>query len=156
MVVHVAAVVTLFSLPKGLFEPPPRTAEVQITPLIEPLTELTQNAPTKGKINKEFDATELHPRPRIQIPMGLPSTTTPPGSQPKPAPPLPEPPKIEAAVKEMPKTELPHAAAPDSAGGNPQAGVRNPQPPPPPASPRAGPCARAGHVGIRRHSPGRS
>ncbi len=103
VVVHVMAAVTLFSLPKGLFEPAPRTAAVQITPLIEPLTELTQNAPTKGKVNKEFDATELHPRPRIQIPMGLPLTTTPP----KPAPPLPEPPKIEAAVKEMPKTELP-------------------------------------------------
>jgi len=111
VLVHIAAVVTLFSLPKGLFEPPPRTAEVRITPLIEPLTELTQNAPTKGKINKEFDATELHPRPRIQMPMGLPSVTLPQAPRPaepaKPEPPLPEPPKIETAVKEVPKTELP-------------------------------------------------
>ena len=36
---HVVAVVTLFTLPKGLFVPPPQMAQVQITPLIEPLTE---------------------------------------------------------------------------------------------------------------------
>src|ERR1039458_9803829 len=72
VLVHLVAVVTLFTLPKGLFLPPPRTAEVRITPLVEPLTDLTQNAPNKGKINKEFDATEMHPRPRIQVPMGLP------------------------------------------------------------------------------------
>src|ERR1039457_330280 len=76
---HLVVVVALFSLPKGFFDPlpRPRVAEVQITPLIEPLTEFTQKAPNKGKINKEFDATELHPRPRIQIPMGLASATVP-------------------------------------------------------------------------------
>ena len=77
ILVHVVAVVMVFSLPKGLFVPPPQTAEVRITPLIEPLTELTQQAPNKGKINKEFNATELNPRPRIQIPMGLPSFALP-------------------------------------------------------------------------------
>lgn len=114
VLVHVAAVVTLFSLPKGFFEPLPRTAQVQITPLIEPLTELTQNAPNKGKLNKEFNATELHPRPRIQVPMGLPFALpqAPRPAEPKPAPPLPEPPKVEAAVKEMPKTELPGPVGP--------------------------------------------
>ena len=106
VLVHVAVVVALFSLPRAFFEPPPRTASVQVTPLIEPLTELTQNAPSKGKINKEFDATELHPRPRIQIPTALPAAARP-AEPPKPAPSLPEPPKIEAAVKEMPKPELP-------------------------------------------------
>src|SRR5271157_5432688 len=108
VLVHVVAVVTLFSLPKGLFVPPPQTAEVRITPLIEPLTELTQNAPNKGKINKEFNATEMHPRPRIQVPMGLPAATMPQAPRPAvPAPPLPEPPKVEAAVKEVPKVDLP-------------------------------------------------
>ena len=113
VLVHVVAVVALLSLPKGLFVPPPQMAQVQITPLIEPLTELTQNAPTKGKINKEFNATELNPRPRIQIPMGLPSVTMPRAPRPaEPAPPLPEPPKVEAAIKEVPKTELPQAQPP--------------------------------------------
>jgi TonB family protein len=138
VVVHVAVVVTLFSLPKGFFVPPPRTAQVQITPLIEPLTELTQNAPTKGKINKEFDATELHPRPRIQIPMRLPSVTTPP-APPKPAPPLPEPPKIEAAVKEVPKTELPQAPPPQiQPVETPKLAFETPSLPPSPLPPGQG------------------
>jgi TonB family protein len=137
VVAHVAVVVALFSLPKDLFQPLPRTAQVQITPLVEPLTELTQNAPTKGKINKEFDATELHPRPRIQIPMGLPSVTMPQAPRPaepaKPAPPLPEPPKIEAAAKEMPKVELPQAPPPQiQPVETPKLAFEAPTLPPPP------------------------
>jgi TonB family protein len=142
VVVHVAAVVTLFSLPKSLFVPPPQVAEVRITPLIEPLTELTQNAPNKGKINKEFNATELHPRPRIQIPMGLPSVTLPQAprpAEPRPAPPLPEPPKIEAAVKEVPKTELPQAPPPQiQPVENPKLAFETPSLPPPPLPPGQG------------------
>src|ERR1035437_8568042 len=110
ILVHVVAVVTLFSLPKGLFVPPPQVAAVRITPLIEPLTDLTQNAPTKGKINKEFNATELNPRPRIQIPMGLPSVTLPQAprpAEPKPAPPLPEPPKLAFEPPSRPPPPLP-------------------------------------------------
>jgi TonB family protein len=142
VLVHVLAVVTLFSLPKGLFEPLPRRAQVQITPLIEPLTELTQNAPTKGKINKEFNATELNPRPRIQIPMGLPSVTLPQAprpAEPKPAPPLPEPPKVEAAVKEMPKAELPQAPPPQiQPVETPKLAFETPSLPPPPLPPGQG------------------
>jgi TonB family protein len=142
ILVHVVAVVTLFSLPKGLFVPPPQVAEVRITPLIEPITELTQNAPTKGKINKEFNATELNPRPRIQIPMGLPSVTLPQAprpAEPRPAPPLPEPPKIEAAVKEMPKTELPQAPPPQiQPVETPKLAFETPSLPPPPLPPGQG------------------
>jgi TonB family protein len=140
VLVHVAVVVTLFSLPKGFFVPPPRTTAVQITPLVEPLTELTQNAPNKGKINKEFDATELHPRPRIQIPMGLPSVAIPQAPRPaepaKPAPPLPEPPKIEAAVKEVPKMDLPPAPPPQiQPVETPKLAFETPSLPPPPPPP---------------------
>jgi TonB family protein len=138
ILVHVAAVVTLFTLPKGFFVPPPQTAEVRVTPLIEPLTELTQNAPNKGKINKEFNATELHPRPRVQVPMGLPSVTLPQAphpAEPKPAP-LPEPPKVEAAVKEMPKPELPQAPPPQIQPVEaPKLAFETPSPPPPPVPP---------------------
>jgi TonB family protein len=138
----VVAVVTVFSLPKGLFVPPPQTAEVRITPLIEPLTELTQTAPTKGKINKEFNATELNPRPRIQIPMGLPSVTMPQAprpAEPRPAPPLPEPPKIEAAVKEVPKVELPQAPPPQiQPVETPKLAFETPSAPPPPLPPGQG------------------
>jgi TonB family protein len=135
---HVLAVVTLFSLPKGLFVPPPQTAQVQVTPLIEPLTELTQNAPNKGKINKEFNATELHPRPRIQMPMGQPFALpqAPQPAVPKPAPPLPEPPKVETAVKEVPKTELPQAPPPQiQPVETPKLAFEAPSLPPPPLPP---------------------
>ena len=143
VLVHVVAVVTLFTLPKGLFLPPPRTAEVRITPLVEPLTELTQNAPNKGKINKEFDATEMRPRPRIQVPMGLPAVTLPQAPRPaepaKPAPPLPEPPKVETAVKEVPKTELPQAPPPQIQPVEPpKLAFEPPGPPPAPLPPGQG------------------
>jgi TonB family protein len=103
---HAAAITALVWLPAGLLEPPPRTTEVRVTPLIEPLTELTQKAPNKGKVSKEFDAAEVRSRPRIQIPAGLLSTTRPqaprpaevPVPAPEPAAPLPEPPKVEAAA----------------------------------------------------------
>jgi TonB family protein len=138
ILVHVAAVVILFTLPKGFFVPPPQTAEVRVTPLIEPLTELTQNAPNKGKINKEFNATEMHPRPRIQVPMGLPSAALPQAphpAEPKPAP-LPEPPKVEAAVKEVPKVELPQAPPPQIQPVEaPKLAFETPSPPPPPVPP---------------------
>ena len=62
-----------------------------VTPLIEPLTELTQKPPTRGKINKEFNATELRPRPNIQIPAGPPSTTRPRAALPAPPVPTPKP-----------------------------------------------------------------
>jgi TonB family protein len=143
VLVHVAALVALFTLPKSFFEPLPRTAQVRVTPLIEPLTELTQNAPTKGKINKEFNATEMHPRPRIQVPMGMSSATLPqtprPAEPAKPAPPLPEPPKVEAAVKEVPKTELPQAPPPQiQPVETPKLAFETPSAPPPPLPPGQG------------------
>ena len=115
---HIAIIVLLVILPEGFLEspPPPRQAAVKriITPLIEPLTELTQKPPNKGKINKEFNATDMHPRPRIQIPDAPPSTTRPRAAvpapnpvsstpPPKPTPPLPEPPKVEMALNPPPK-----------------------------------------------------
>jgi TonB family protein len=121
--------------------PPPQTAQVQVTPLIEPLTELTQNTPTKGKVNKEFNATELHPRPRIQVPMGMPFALpqAPQPAQPKPAPPLPEPPKVEAAVKEVPKTELPQAPPPQiQPVETPKLAFETPSLPPAPLPPGQG------------------
>ncbi len=121
---HIAAIVVLVTLPAGFLEspPPPQTAEVKriVTPLIEPLTELTQKPPNKGKINKEFNATDMNPRPRIQIPDAPPSTSRPKASAPAPAPvasappppkaappPPPELPKVEMPVNTPPKLEMP-------------------------------------------------
>ena len=120
LLAHVVLIAIVMLLPVGVTETS-REVERRVTPLIEPLTELTQKAPNKGKINKEFNAAVIEPRPRIQIPAGLPSTTRPqaatplpppfppPGPKtPVPTPPLPEPPKIE--TKELPNPELPQVA----------------------------------------------
>jgi TonB family protein len=101
---HAAAIVALILIPHSLV-PPPRRVEQQITPLIEPPTELTQKAPNKGPIAKEVTVEALQPRPRIQIPHSPPSTTRPAATttsppQPPPAP-LPEPPQIQAGNRDV-------------------------------------------------------
>jgi TonB family protein len=130
LVSHVALIALVVLLPSSM--PPPRQLpEVRrtVTPLIEPLTELTQKPPNTAKVTKEFNAHEMVPRPRIQIPQGAMSTTRP--AAPRPAPPVPptpapkaaepkpepEPPKIEARVAPPPpKIEAP--------------GIQPPAPPP--------------------------
>jgi len=121
---HTALIALLVLLPEEMPKPPAETVVRHITPLIEPPTELTQRAPNKGKVTKEFNAAELTPHPRIQSPRIAPS---PPPSEAKPAPlppapapapkqnaaapppppPLPEPPKVEAPPKEPPKAVIP-------------------------------------------------
>jgi TonB family protein len=123
VVVHAVVILTLALLPPSVVRRLPETAQVHriITPLIEPLTELTQKAPNTGKVSKEFNANEVEPRPRIQIPAAMPSTSRPRAlaaapvpatAAPKPVAPtsLPEPPKVEAAIKEAPKADLPKMA----------------------------------------------
>src|SRR5271157_3940364 len=107
---HVAAIVALLLMPRSFMQPQ-RHVE-QITPLIEPPTELTQKAPNKGPIAKEVTVEALEPHPRIQIPNSPPSTTRPEAkisSPPQPPPaPLPEPPQIQAGNRQVqPPTGLP-------------------------------------------------
>ena len=110
---HVIAIVLLALAPAGVVEPA-HTPE-RVTTLIEPLTELTQKAPNKGKISKEFNAADSAPRPNIQIPAGAPSTTRPRAFHPdepqtppvKATAPLPDAPKVEPGP---PKLELPQIA----------------------------------------------
>jgi TonB family protein len=117
ILVHIAAVTTIALLPPSVIERAHQTAHL-ITPLIAPLTEPTQTTPNKRKISKEFDAEEMTPRPRIQIPPSPPSTTRPAAAQPSlpaptptpaprnvPQPTLPEPPKMEATLREPPKLD---------------------------------------------------
>ena len=99
---HVVAIVALILMPRSLMQPPRRPE--QITPLIEPPTELTQKAPNKGPIAKEVTVEALQPRPRIQVPNSPPSTTRPQAritSPPQPPPAaLPEPPQIQAGNRD--------------------------------------------------------
>ena len=121
---HTAVILTLALLPASAYQSAarPETAVHRvITPLMDPLTELTQKAPNTGKVNKEFNAAEIEPRPRVHTPTALPTTPKPAAPReavipampaPKAAPPapLPEPPKVDAA-KPPAKTDLPQLPA---------------------------------------------
>lgn len=111
VIAHLAAIVALILIPHSL-APPPRRVEQQITPLIEPPTELTQKAPNKGPIAKEITVEGLQPHPKVQAPNSPPSTARPAAriaSPPQPPPaPMPEPPQIQAGNHEVqPPRELP-------------------------------------------------
>jgi TonB family protein len=102
--VHAVLIVVLLLMPRQAFQAPPTH---HVTPLIAPPIELTQTAPNRGKISKEFNVESLRPKPRMQIPPSPPSTSRPKAPAmrtpaPKPAQPtaMPEPPKIEAAAKD--------------------------------------------------------
>lgn len=128
LLTHVAIIAIFLAIPPWI--PPAREFQTRqtITPLIEPLTELTQKAPNTRKVTKEFNAHEVAPRPRIQIPQGAISTTRP--AAPRPAPPIPPMPAPKAAQPapqpEMPKVEAKAAPPP------PKVDIPNLQAPPPP------------------------
>lgn len=68
--------------------------------LVAPPRELTQTAPNRGRVGKEFDLESLLPRPKVFAPPAAPPGA-PPAGRPVPLP-LPEPPKIEIAQGEIP------------------------------------------------------
>jgi len=105
---HAVAIFGLLLMPRQVFQNAPATRHV--TPLIAPPIELTQTAPNRGKISKEFNVEALRPKPRILVPPTPPSTSrpkAPPFSTPAPKPSqptaMPEPPTIEAAKDGGPK-----------------------------------------------------
>src|SRR5450432_2833571 len=90
VLVHVAAILLVVSLPAGFLDgPPPERVAPRIhqvvTPLVEP-TEFTQKTPNKGKIAKELDVASLQPRERVRAPQAAPSTTRPRAQRPAPIP----------------------------------------------------------------------
>jgi TonB family protein len=119
VLLHIAVISLLMVLPSDFLmtkpESPPPKRQVIVTPLVEPLTEFTQKAPTKGKINREIDMASLQPRAAIHSPAPTPSTTRQSALRPMAPPPIPKPvtqalpeaPKIDAAVAEAPKLNLP-------------------------------------------------
>ena len=145
VLVHVAAIMTLALLPESFYQVAPRPIQEihrVITPLIEPLTDLTQKAPNTGKVNKEFNSAAIEPRPRVRVPAPAPSTPKPvaarqavipaaPAPKPEPAVPLPEPPKVEAVVKEPPLPPMPQIQTVEK----PKLAFENVPGPPPPVAP---------------------
>src|SRR6266542_6802655 len=72
VVLHVALVIALLSLPKSVTEPVTQAIARQITPLMAPFKDLTQTAPNRGKVSKEFDVAPEAPRPQVHIPSAPP------------------------------------------------------------------------------------
>ncbi len=129
LLTHVLLIAMAMAVPTWV--PPPREPEVRrtITPLVEPLTELTQKAPNTTKVTKEFNAHDMVPRPRIQIPQGEMSTTRP--AAPRPAPPIPPMPAPKAA-EPKPEPELPKVEARVTPPTAPKIEIPTQAPPPPP------------------------
>jgi TonB family protein len=105
ILLHALVIFGLARLPREMVASARMLAGIHIfTPLIEPPAELTQKAPNKGKIGKEFDLESLRSRPRLFVPPGLragaPTVRIPgPGAAPPSA--LPEPPKLEGSLARM-------------------------------------------------------
>jgi TonB family protein len=104
LAVHVLAILALLLVPRQVFHPTEETHRV--TPLIAPPIELTQKAPNRGKISKEFNVESVQPRPRLHVapPPAATRPKAPPLSTPAPKPSqpaaMPEPPKMEVASKD--------------------------------------------------------
>jgi TonB family protein len=123
VLVHVGLVVLLFSLPNSVTAPVKEAITRQITPLIEPLTSLTQTAPNRNKVNQEFNVESAPARPRVHIPATPPPAprtvpaaplrklAPPPAHKaaPTPAPALPDAPKVDAA-QQVPQVNMPQVA----------------------------------------------
>ena len=67
VLLHVGLIVLLFSLPKSVTAPVTDAITRRLTPLIAPLTELTQTAPNRAKVNKEFNVESAPAQPRVRI-----------------------------------------------------------------------------------------
>jgi len=131
---HAALVVALASLPKGAIGTGRTAAGLRmLAPLIAPPPELTQTAPQRGPIGKEFTVESLMARPRLHFPAGpqlLARRATPQASLPEPPPieglqpaPLgvtpaavPPPPQIEPVEKPKLAFETPGAPTGTPAG----------------------------------------
>ncbi len=111
---HVAAVIVLLTTPFGqIMIPRVVSQSLRPIPLVAPPKELTQTAPNKGKISKEFDIASLLPHPAVPaVPKTPPRIQTPLPPMPAPSrPAAPETPK-PAIVPEPPHMETAHVQAP--------------------------------------------
>ena len=135
---HVGVVLTWFLLPKSMTDPVKEAVVRHFTPLIEPLTDLTQPTPNQGKVNKEFNVESQAPRPRIRIPATPPAPVAPPAA---PVRKLAPPPEKKAAPN--PQPNLPDAPKVEVAQQTPQVNVPNtPQMAPPPPPPQIQPVEK--------------
>jgi TonB family protein len=144
MLVHVAGIAVVVLFPETLVQPV-REAMRQVTPLVEPLSELTQPTPNKGKIQKQFNEQSSIDRSRVQLPPSPPPSSRPAAprfvplppvrAQASPAPGLPEPPRVESGVKLPPAPQLAQIQTPQiqPQENRPKSPFENPSAPAPAA-----------------------
>lgn len=154
VLVHAVVIAAMIAVPPILVEPERQDGPAPHITLLQP-TELTQKAPNKGPISKEFEARVSLPRRALPNPPAPPPQPTaktprpaviPQAAPPKPAAPaqpLPEPPKMDTAIKEPPRTDLPAIAQ------------NAPVPPPPQIQPVEKPKLSLDAVAPPAASPGR-
>lgn len=116
---------TLLRGPSVLFEKP--------TQLVAPPAELTQRAPNRGKVGREFDLESLLPRPALRLPPG--GFRLPPrGPRADLAAELPEPPKLDSPPALGALAPLPIPAPEIQPVEKPKLAFERPGPPPPVSS----------------------
>jgi TonB family protein len=153
---HVVAAILLMVLPWDSFQPQAipykELPEVtrHVTPLVAPPAVLTQRAPNRGRVGREFDLESLLPQ---QARVASPAPPAPPPGVRKPGPPgPPEAPKPQPAAK-LPVPDAPPVESPIVAQAPPPLGVPNPVTPPPPPQiqpqERESPFERPGFSGGR-------
>jgi TonB family protein len=97
VLLHLAVLAGLFVVPRAAVAPAGLGRESHgVTILVAPPLQLTQRAPNRGKIGKEFSLESLLPRPALRAPRAIPQTTRVPPLPPPVA--LPEPPKVAMAA----------------------------------------------------------
>ncbi|HVX65545.1 MAG TPA: TonB family protein [Bryobacteraceae bacterium] len=103
LVAHLAGLALVLALPEGTFLPPAHQPSLRSsTVLIAPPTEMTQRAPNRARIGKEFSLDNLLPRPPLRVRPAVPPVSrqaeralAPPPRQMARA--LPEPPSVDTA-----------------------------------------------------------
>lgn len=112
---NVAIILLLLWMPATpLREPEEPGPQFHVTPLIEPLTPLTQKAPNTAKVTNEFNANPVQPRPRVVVPPSPPPVEHAARPHPLPLPPTPAPKAgPPAALLDVPKVETTAKAAPN-------------------------------------------
>jgi TonB family protein len=136
--VHVV-LIALLVLISNLPDPPPFRGRIihdlsKATPLVAPLTKLTQKEPNPSKVAKEVNVESLEAKANHErVPRPTKRFTAPPQPPPQAAPPkplpqlVPEPPKIEANVQNpLPQIGSPQAPPPRTAEQPPKLALEAP------------------------------
>jgi TonB family protein len=108
LAVHVAGIVLVMLLPSSAFLPSHERTMRSSTVLVAPPVEMTQTAPNRAQVGKEFSLENLLPQPPVAVPPALPpiarqaTRVFAPPPRPRSGALLPEPPSVDTARSPAP------------------------------------------------------